>query len=131
MTHRIAIIAEADKYELKGIDPAKLTARVASHKAYREKMDQKELDGKLTRTIGMYGTPAMADDVGMTLEEYRNQIIQACYLDEADPIAKWKQTQEEITHIIQSLNALKIQKVHLEGEDVDLRVTIGSDRQRL
>lgn len=131
MTHRIAIIAEVDKYELKGIDPAKLTTRVASRKAYREKMDQKELEGKLTRTIGMYGTPAMAEDAGMTLEEYREQIIKACYLDEADPIARRKQTQSEIKRIQHALNDLKIQKVHMEGQDADLRITIGSDRQRL
>jgi aminopeptidase len=131
MTHVINIIAEADKYELKGIDPIKLTTKIASYQPYLQQRVQKELEGKLTRTVGMYGTPAMANDVGLTLEEYRNQIIQACYLDEADPIMKWKQTQKEIEHIIQSLNALKIQKVHLEGADVDLWVTIGTDRQRL
>jgi aminopeptidase len=131
MTHRIAIIAEADKYELKGIDPAKLTARVASRKAYREKMDQKELDGKLTRTIGMYGTPAMAEDVGMSLEEYREQIIKACYLDHDNPIEQWKTIQSEIERIQHILNNLKIQKVHIEGQDADLRITIGSNRQRL
>ena len=130
MTHIIEIIAEVDKYELKGIDSQKLTARVASRKEYREKTMQKELEGKMTRTAAMYGTPAMAQDVGMTLEEYREQIIKACYLDHQDPIAQRKTTQSEIDHIIHTLNALKIQKVHLQGQEADLRITIGPDRKR-
>jgi aminopeptidase len=131
MTHIISIIAEADKYELKGVDPAKLTTRVASHRPYYKRRTQKELEGKLTRTVGMYGTPAMAEDVGMSIEEYREQIIQACYLNEDDPIAKWRETQGKIEQIIQTLNTLKIQKVHIEGEDADLRITIGSNRKWL
>ena len=131
MTHRIMIVAEADKYELKGVDAAKLTTRVASRKAYREKLDQKELEGKLTRTIGMYGTLAMAEDVGMSLEEYWGQIIKACYLDHDHPIEQRKKVQTEIERIQDRLNSLKIQKVHIEGEDADLRITIGSNRKRL
>jgi hypothetical protein len=44
MTHVINIIAETDKYELKGIDPAKLTARVQSRQEYKERAYQKELE---------------------------------------------------------------------------------------
>jgi aminopeptidase len=50
----------------------------------------------------------------MTIEEYRNQIIQACYLDAEDPISKRKETEKEINTIIQKLNTLNIQKVHIE-----------------
>jgi aminopeptidase len=60
----------------------------------------------------------------MTLEEYWDQIIQACYLDDADPIERWKETQQEIATIVKGLNELKIQKVHVEGTDADLRITI-------
>jgi aminopeptidase len=39
----------------------------------------------------MYGTEAMAKEAGLSLEEYWNQIISACFLDEADPVQKWKE----------------------------------------
>jgi len=124
MTHVISIIAEHDKYELKGIDPQKMAVRVKSRKQYIEKRTQKELEGKMTRTLGLYGTPAMAEEVDMTLEEYREQIINACYLNEDTPIEHWQKTNSEIETIINKLNEMKIQKVHMVGDDVDLWVGI-------
>jgi len=51
MTHIISIIAEADKYELKGVSPKKIAARIHSRKQYKERRMQKEMEGKMTRTL--------------------------------------------------------------------------------
>ncbi len=131
MTHVISIIAEADKYELKDIDPKKLAARMASRRLYKEKRMKKELDGKMTRTLGLYGTEAMAQEAGMSIEEYRNEIIKACYLDKEDPIAERKNTITSIEAIKQKLDGLKIERVHVEWEDADIHIKIWSNRQRL
>jgi len=131
MTHVISIIAEADKHELKDIDPKKLAARMASRKPYKEKRIKKELDGKMTRTLGLYGTEAMAQEAGMSLEEYRNEIINACYLDAEDPIDERKKTIASIEYIKNKLNNLNIERVHVEGEDADIKIKIWSNRQRL
>jgi aminopeptidase len=131
MTHIISIIAEADKYELQGIDPKKLTLKRQSRKPYIQWQTQKELEGKLTRTVAMYGTPAMAKDAGMTTEAYWQQIIQACYLDQEHPIQQRQKTQTEIETIRRKLNDIYIDKIHMEGADMDLWITIGENRQRL
>ncbi|EKD25377.1 MAG: Thermophilic metalloprotease (M29) superfamily [uncultured bacterium (gcode 4)] len=131
MTHVISVIAEADKHELKDIDPKKLAARIHSRKEYKEKRVKKEMDGKMTRTLGLYGTQAMADEVGMSLEEYRNQIIKACYLDYDDPIAERKRTFKNTEEIKNKLNALQIEYVHVVWEDADIKIKIWSNRQRL
>lgn len=131
MTHVISIIAEADKQELKDIDPKKIAARIHSRKEYKDKRMKKEIDGKLTWTLWLYGTQAMADEAGISLEEYREEIIKACYLDQEDPIAERKKTLENIEQIKEKLNALPIEWVHVEGEDVDLHIKIWTDRQRL
>ena len=73
----------------------------------------------------------MADEAGMSLEEYRNEIIKACYLDADDPIAERKNTTDTIETIKAKLNALPIEEVHIQSEDADLRIKIGTDRQRL
>jgi aminopeptidase len=114
MTHVISVIAEADKYELKDVDPKKLAARIHSRKEYKEKRMKKEMDGKMTWTLGLYGTQAMADEAKMSLEEYRQEIIKACYLDFDDPIAERKKTEENIAIIKNKLNALPIEWVHVE-----------------
>ena len=33
----------------------------------------------------------MAKEANLSEEEYRNQIIQACFLDEDNPVKKWKE----------------------------------------
>jgi aminopeptidase len=65
----------------------------------------------------------------MSLEEYWQQIIKACFLDDPDPIARWRSTGEQIYHFRDWLNSLAIERVHIEGEDVDLWVTIGERRR--
>lgn len=129
--HWVNIIAEYDKYELKDVDPKRIMRRQITFKPYRVWRDEKENLGKSTWTLGMYGTPAMAAEVGMTEEEYWEQIILACYLDQPDPVAEWKKTIGEIERIRAELNKLKIEKIHLEAEGVDLWVGIGEGRKWL
>jgi aminopeptidase len=129
--HLVRILAESDKFELKNSDPKKIMLRQNSLKPYMEWRNEKEARGKFTWTIGLYGTKAMADDVGMSEEEYWQQIIKACYLDTADPVAEWKKTQQEIERVKAALNALQIEKVRVVADGIDLAVGLGANRQWL
>jgi aminopeptidase len=131
ITHRISIIAETDKYELKWVDPKKLTSRMHSRKEYKEKLFQKEREWNLTWVIWLYWTIAMADEVWLSLKEYWDQIIKACYLDYEDPISQWKKTFQAITKIKDRLNNLPIQRVKIKWKDVDLKIKIWTDRKRV
>ena len=131
MTHMISIIAENDKHELRNVDPKKLSARMKSRKPYIQKRHKKENEWKLSRTLALYGTPAMAAEANLSIEEYREEIIAACYLDQANPIATRKQTNHELQSICQKLDALKIQSVYITWPDINLNVKIWSDRKRL
>jgi aminopeptidase len=66
----------------------------------------------------------------MSLEEYRDQIIQACFLDEEDPVKKWKEVSSWIIKEKDKLDKLQIEYLHIKGEDVDLNIKIGKDRRR-
>ena len=124
MDHVISIIAEDDKYELRHVCPKKLASRRHSRKKYMDMRRAKENAGKHTRTIGMYGTPAMAKEAELTLKAYREQIIKACYLDYKDPIAQWEKTIKNTNRIKTWLDTMKIQYVHVTGPDADLKVKI-------
>jgi len=113
MTHVISIIADADLHELRDIDPKKLSARMKSRKPYIEKRHQKENEGKHSWTLALYGTPAMAAEANLSLEEYREEIIKACFLDQPNPIETNKKTVDEIQTICHKLDALKIQSVYV------------------
>ncbi len=129
--HRLYIIAEAEKYELSGIDSAQIMSRFATIQPYRGALQDKEHQGKLSWTLGLYGTQAMAAFAGMSLEEYWNQIIHACFLDDEHPITRWQEVTETLHSLTEKLNALQIQSVHVQGADMDLTVKLGSDRKWL
>ena len=86
--HSIFILAEADPRALKGIAPKKIMGRGVALKPYKDMLNRKEWRGKFTWTIGLYGTPAMAKEAGLSEKVYWDQIIKACFLDEKSPIAK-------------------------------------------
>jgi len=73
----------------------------------------------------------MADEAGLSLEEYWEQIVEACYLREEDPVSKWKQVQKAIEEIKDRLDALEIEKLFVQGDGVDLEVQIGKNRKWL
>lgn len=131
MDHVISIIAEANKYELKGVDPKKIMLNGLSMKPYMDWRNEKENKGKLTWTLAMYATSAMAKDAGMNLKEYWEEIIKGCYLNEKDPINKWKQTFAEIERIKTKLNSLDIQKLRIHAKDTDLVIGIDKNRKWL
>ncbi len=129
--HRIAILADYDPHELDEVDPKKMVMMQKSAKPLIEWLDKKEHQGKYTWTLASYGTPAMAKEAGMKLEDYWKQIIKACYLDYTNPIVKWKQISREIERVAARLTNLKIKELHVRGKDVDLKIAIGEKRKWL
>lgn len=129
--HQISIIADDDLHALDGISPSKILTRQQSLKPYWDWRNDKENHGKFTWTLALYGTSAMASEAEMPLNEYWEQIIKACYLDEDNPIVKWQSVTNQIDSIKNRLNQLPIEKLHLEARDTDLWITLGENRQWL
>jgi len=127
--HFLMVLAETNFHELEGIDPQKIMERSATFKPYKEWRDKKENNGKLTWTLGSYATPAMAKEANLTLKACWQQIIKACYLNEANPVAKWRQIQTESNKLLNKLNKLNIVKVNIKAEGTDLNIGIGEDRR--
>lgn len=126
--HQIGIIAEPNPLELSEVDPTKIMLARNTQKPYRDWLNDKENRGAFTWTLALWGVEAKAKEVGLTLEEYWQQIIKACFLDEVDPVAKWKEilvTHEEVKN---KLNEMKIEYVLVKGADVDLKIKIGANR---
>ncbi|HPT65846.1 MAG TPA: aminopeptidase [Candidatus Woesebacteria bacterium] len=129
--HFLMVIADTNLHELEGIDPQKIMERNSVFKPYKEWRDIKENRGKLTWTIGMYATSAMATEAGLTLKQCWQQIIKACYLNHSNSVEKWRQIQHKSDKIRQKLNKLEITKVNIKAKDTDLDIIIGENRQWL
>jgi aminopeptidase len=129
MDHQVGVLSDSDMHALEGVDPALI---MRSGRAMKPAMDwrtEKENAGRFSWTLGLYGTGAMAAEAGLSEAEYWQVIIDACFLDEEDPIARWREVAAQIGEYVQRLNSLPIDRLHIEGEDVDLHIGLGERRQ--
>ncbi len=126
--HQLAVIAEPYPNALKQVDPKKIIMSRDAKKEYREWLEAKENKGKFTWTLGLWAVEAKAEIVGLSLKEYWQQIIKACYLDFDDPISKWKEIFKDQKKIKKTLNEMDINYLKMKGPDMDLKVGLGKHR---
>jgi len=129
--HQVSVIAPGDPRSLDSVEPARIMRRGETMRQLLDWRGEKENEGRFTWTLGLYGTPGMAAEAGTDLETYWQQIIDACFLDDADPLARWREVGERVEHTRQWLDGLEIERVHVQGEDVDLWVSVGEQRRWL
>lgn len=129
MDHYIRIIAEVEPDFLRNVDPQKIIKANSAQKKMREWMDKKEDDGRFSWTLGLYGTEGMAKEAGIKLEDYWNEIEKACFLNEKDPISKWKKVEHELSGTILELNKMAIDSLRIEADQTDLKIDLGRNRK--
>ncbi|MCL2219726.1 MAG: aminopeptidase [Chitinispirillia bacterium] len=129
--HWVRIVADEDPMYLKNADPAKVLMSNRAAKPFREWLDEKEDKGKFTWTLCLYATEKMAAEAGLSLREYWSQIAKACYLNEPNPVAKWKSVFKEMQRMLDKLNKLPIKRLHVAAKETDLWITLGQKRKWL
>lgn len=127
--HRIYLIAPTDPFLLKNIDPKKIITANSEKQMLRKWLFEKEDQGKLTWTLCLYGTEGMAHEAGISLEEFWKEIINACYLNKANPIKTWESTFDEINDLKKKLNDLPVDSYHMTSEKTDLYIKLGEKRR--
>jgi len=125
----VQIRSFSDPHALKDIPPEKIMRRHQSFMPAVEWQQAKMSEGRFSFTIGLYGTEAMAAEAELSIEEYWQQIVAACFLDDPEPIARWREVSEQIEHHCRFLNGLPIDRVHVEAEGTDLWLTLGEHRK--
>ncbi len=129
--HRIYLMAPRDPFYLKDIDPARLTLSRVSASTMKKWLFDKEDQGNMSWTLCLYGTPGLAKEAGLSVEDFWEQIAQACFLYESDPVAKWQQVDAQVRAVQERLSALPISTLHLTAKDTDLTIALGQDRKWL
>ena len=120
------IWAEHNTRTLSGVDPRRM-AQVAKagaplSRVFFERSARKELRWCLT----VYPNHAMAQEADMSLADYREFVYGAGMLNEADPVAYWKQVGQEQQKMADWLKGRD--QVHLKGSNVDLKMSIKERR---
>ncbi len=125
----IYLYAPASLRHLKDVDPKRIGKVAVAKKYLRDILNKREEKGLFGWTLCMYPTEALAKEASLSLEEYSVQVIKACYLDKREPVDQWNSIYKEATAIKKWLNALPIQDLHVESDNVDLKITPGQQRK--
>lgn len=127
----IYLFAPESLTHLSGIDPKKVGKAAVALKPVRDILDRRDEKGLFGWTLCLFPTHALAKNAGMSLRQYRDEVIRACYLDLKDPVERWKETYEQILRIRKWLSHMDIQTLHIESETTDLTITPGKNRKWL
>jgi aminopeptidase len=127
--HRIYLIAPTDPFLLKSIDPKKIITANSEKQMLRKWLFEKEDQGKLTWTLCLYGTLGMAREAGLSIKDFWQEIINACYLDRDNPIKTWESTFSQINDLKKKLNDLPVDTYHIISEKTDLYIKLGERRR--
>lgn len=127
----ISLRAPESLTHLGDIDPKRIGKATVARKPLRDILWKREDEGSFGWTICSLQTEGLAKQARLSLRQYANQIIRACYLDKADPVREWKSIHRNATAIKKWMNSMDVRYYHVESENIDLKIRPGERRRWL
>jgi aminopeptidase len=114
---------------LADVDSRRIGKAAVARKFLKDILDRREETGKFSWTLCLFPTAELAAQAKLSLTRYADQVVKACYLDTKDPVAKWEETYRNALEIKRWLNRMKIERLHVESDHVDMHLTPGDKRR--
>lgn len=114
---------------LSGIDPKKIGKAAVARKQLRDILDKRDEQGAFGWTLCMLPTQELARHAGLTVTDYTDQIVKACFLSRREPVSHWQQIYKKINGIKKWLGSLDVKRFHIESDTIDLVITPGRQRK--
>lgn len=114
---------------LSDIDPKKIGKAALARKYLRDILDKREEEGVFSWTLCMFPTEELAKHANLSMKEYTNQIVRACFLNKKSPVSEWQNIFRNAMSIKKWLNSMKVNFYHIESENIDLEITPGEKRR--
>ncbi len=127
----ISLIAPASLTHLQDVDPKRIGQSAVARKFMRDIMEKREQTGDFGWTLCIYPTEALAQSAGLSMAEFKAQVVKACFLDADNPLTKWAEIFDEAEKVKAWLNGLEIEHINVKSENTDLIVVPGKDRRWL
>jgi aminopeptidase len=131
---RLTIQSSSNPKALSNIPPDRSAKLRQANYANANRYRQREQQGEFRWCGTLYPTMGYAQEANMSLKEFEEFVFDVCFLNDPDPIARWKQLGEQQQHFVDWL--VGKEKVHLLSEGTDLtlsikkRIFINSDGKR-
>ena len=119
---RIVIEGATNTKSLSAVDPARQALVERSRAELRDRYLERALSGELRWVLSAYPTNASAQDAEMSLAEYEEFSYRAAFLDNGDPVSRWRAFSEELHRVAEFLSAKEELRIVAEGTDLTLAV---------
>ncbi|WP_319543352.1 aminopeptidase [uncultured Pseudodesulfovibrio sp.] len=127
----ISLIAPSSLTHLQNVDPKRIGQAAVARKFMRDIMEKREQTGDFGWTLCIYPTKALAEAAGLSMDEFKAQVVKACFLDDENPPARWEEIFEQAEKVKGWLNSLDIEHVNVKSKNTDLIVVPGKERRWL
>ncbi|TYT75916.1 aminopeptidase [Desulfobotulus mexicanus] len=127
----IVLHAPESLTHLADTDPSRMAFFARSRKVFKEILDERDARRLFGWTLCIYPTKELAHQADMGFDEYTQQILQACFLDMANPVARWESILERAKAIKKWLNSLNTDFFHIQSDTCDLKIRAGEQRKWL
>ena len=118
----ISVDAPSNTRRLSGIDSKKIAKRSNATGKIMQTVLERSAAGELKWVGTDFPCLALAQEAGMSLEDYTEFLFEACHLNDEDPVAHWKKVHDEQEKIVEYLNNVK--EIHLIAKDTDLKANV-------
>ena len=114
---------------LSDIASSRIARQAIALKPLRDILDKREAQGDFGWTLALFPTTELATHANLSNLEYEAQVAKACYLNRRDPLARWEEIYQQVSHIKLWLNSLDIKYLQVQSAGTDLQVSIGDQRR--
>ncbi len=104
------------------IDPTIVRKAQSARQPWLETRMRRASEGTMKWVGTLYPTEGLAQEAGMSLEEYEDFVFAACFADRDDPVAEWRKMGAMQQQKIDWLKGKK--RVRCQGPNIDLELSI-------
>lgn len=90
--------------------------------AYSRRYRERQAAGELRTTLTLFPTHALAQEAGLSLEEYREFVYRAMFLDRDDPAGAWQAFSAEQQKKVELLDGVETLRIVAPDTDLALKV---------
>ena len=131
---QLSIGSRSNTKALSSIEPARMAKRRMAYRQLAETRHKREQAGAFRWSTTLYPTSAYAQDANMSLREFEEFVFDVCFLNDPDPIARWKELSSQQQRLVDWLVGHAQVRIQGDGTDLTLsikdRVFINSDGKR-
>jgi aminopeptidase len=124
----VSLLAPDSITHLKDVPPTKIATFSLARKYLRDILDKREASRQFGWTLCLMPTQALAENAGLSLDDYAAQIVRASYLDDADPVATWEGIFRQAQGVKEWLNAMDVDHYHVQSASTDVKIYPGKSR---